>query len=172
MPGERQLGQRALVRDEVRRLLARAPAYSALPPAERRRLGSSLEDAASVLVEEEIEAQAGTLDAVDFPAFVSDLVGGTFAAIVDASIQQMREYAELLGQAAASPGDFTRRRPDVASLREALTGLLRAGPAVAKHAERIEAPERSKRSLRRDRRRLKVRPVGDDGADDGAGDGE
>jgi len=43
---------------------------------------------------------------VDFPAFVSGLIQGVFQAIVDASIQQMEAYGELLAATAKSVGQF------------------------------------------------------------------
>jgi hypothetical protein len=42
------------------------------------------------------EVTRATLNAIDFPSFVGSLIHGTFQAIVDASIQQMQAYAELL----------------------------------------------------------------------------
>lgn len=43
---------------------------------------------------------------VDFPGFVSSLVKGTFNAVVDASIQQMKAYADLVQSVAMSLNDF------------------------------------------------------------------
>jgi hypothetical protein len=47
-----------------------------------------------------------TLNAIDFPSFVASLIQGTFQAIVDASIQQMEAYAELLKNAALTIDSF------------------------------------------------------------------
>lgn len=47
-----------------------------------------------------------TLNAIDFPAFVAGLISGTFHAIVDASIQQMEAYAELLKNVSMSLDKF------------------------------------------------------------------
>jgi hypothetical protein len=44
------------------------------------------------------------LDEIDFPAFVSSLIDGTFNAIVDSSIRQMEAYADLVA-AVAKPLD-------------------------------------------------------------------
>jgi hypothetical protein len=49
-----------------------------------------------------------TLNAIDFPSFVSSLIQGTFQAIVDASIQQMEAYAELLKNAALTVDQFMK----------------------------------------------------------------
>jgi hypothetical protein len=51
--------------------------------------------------------QAGELlRQVNFPAFVAELVQGVFQAVVDASIQQMRAYGELVQSVAMSLNDF------------------------------------------------------------------
>ncbi len=47
-----------------------------------------------------------TLNAIDFPSFVAGLIQGTFHAIVDASIQQMEAYAQLLKNVAMSVDKF------------------------------------------------------------------
>jgi hypothetical protein len=45
---------------------------------------------------------------VDFPKFVSGLVKGVFNAVVDASIQQMQAYGELLSAVSKSVGEFAQ----------------------------------------------------------------
>jgi len=52
------------------------------------------------------EVARATLSAIDFPAFVASLIQGTFQAIVDASIQQMQAYAELLKNVATTVDRF------------------------------------------------------------------
>jgi len=52
------------------------------------------------------EVTRATLNAIDFPGFVASLIQGTFQAIVDASIQQMEAYAELLKNVASSVDRF------------------------------------------------------------------
>ncbi|WP_367325939.1 hypothetical protein [Streptomyces sp. HUAS ZL42] len=47
-----------------------------------------------------------TLDAIDFPGFVADLIRGTFDAVVTASIQQMEAYGELLANVAKTVDQF------------------------------------------------------------------
>jgi phage tail sheath protein FI len=71
------------------------------------------------------------LATVDFPGFVASLVQGTFAAIVDASVQQMRAYAELLGAVAASVDEFTEDSVSEAQARDLLARALLAGVAAA-----------------------------------------
>lgn len=52
------------------------------------------------------EVARATLDAIDFPNFVSGLIQGTFQAIVDSSVQQMEAYAEMLKQVASTVDQF------------------------------------------------------------------
>ncbi len=47
-----------------------------------------------------------TLNAIAFPTFVSDLIQGTFQAIIDASIQQMEAFSELLANVAKTVDGF------------------------------------------------------------------
>ncbi len=47
-----------------------------------------------------------TLNAIAFPTFVADLIKGTFNAIVDASIQQMEAFGELLSNVAKTVDEF------------------------------------------------------------------
>lgn len=55
----------------------------------------------------EIGKESGAaVDDIDFPDFVSDLIQGTFEAIVDASIQQMDAYTELLENVTGSIDQF------------------------------------------------------------------
>lgn len=53
-----------------------------------------------------IEGFGQLVQKVDFPAFVSGLVKGVFNAVVDASIQQMQAYAELLAAVSKSVDQF------------------------------------------------------------------
>jgi hypothetical protein len=52
------------------------------------------------------ELARATLNAINFPDFVASLIQGTFQAIVDASIQQMEAYAELLKNVTTSVDRF------------------------------------------------------------------
>ena len=47
-----------------------------------------------------------TLNAIAFPTFVADLIKGTFQAIVNASIQQMEAYGQLLANVAKTVDQF------------------------------------------------------------------
>ena len=57
-------------------------------------------------VREGVEAFGQLVKKVDFPAFVSGLVNGVFKAVVDASIQQMQAYGELLAATAKTVDQF------------------------------------------------------------------
>jgi len=51
---------------------------------------------------------ADTLQAVNFPGFVAGLIQGVFQAIVDATTQQVREYANLVASLSRSVDAFSR----------------------------------------------------------------
>jgi hypothetical protein len=57
---------------------------------------------------EQFGATGDAVDAINFPGFVASLIQGTFQAIVDATAQQLREYAELVGNLSRSVDDFAR----------------------------------------------------------------
>jgi phage tail sheath protein FI len=76
------------------------------------------------------------LDAVDFPDFVAGLVQGVFAAIVDASVQQMQAYADLLAGVAKTVDEFAEDNVSEAAARDLLTGALLAGVAASSACER------------------------------------
>ncbi|MBN1656618.1 MAG: hypothetical protein JXA30_22795 [Deltaproteobacteria bacterium] len=61
-----------------------------------------------------------TLDAVAFPAFVAGLIQGTFQAIVDATTQQVREYANLVASISKTVDEFTRDNVHPNQVRDAL----------------------------------------------------
>jgi hypothetical protein len=62
---------------------------------------------------------------VDFPAFVANLLSGTFHAIVDSSTQQVRAYAELIHAVRESLDDFA---DDQVRTRNACESLARRFP--------------------------------------------
>jgi hypothetical protein len=85
----------------------------------RRALG---QDLAAIIAH--VGRDAGGLD---FPAFVADLLGGTFQAIVDGSIDQMRAYAELVHAVRESLDDFA---DDHARAHHARAGLAKRFPGL------------------------------------------
>lgn len=58
------------------------------------------------------------VDAVDFPDFVSSLIQGVFQAIVDASIQQMEGYTEMLAAVTKSVEQFAKDQISDAQARD------------------------------------------------------
>lgn len=62
----------------------------------RTRFGQAGEDLANVVRK------------VDFPGFVADLIKGVFNAVVDASIQQMEAYAELVANVAKDVDEYMK----------------------------------------------------------------
>jgi hypothetical protein len=56
--------------------------------------------------------------AVDFPAFVAGLIHGTFNAIVNASIEQMEAYGELVKAVAQAVDEFMQDNVDDAAARD------------------------------------------------------
>lgn len=87
------------VRGQVRAMLERTPAYAKLSEKERRRLEEGLVSAIPL-------AAPDPGAAVDFPAFVAELVEGTFEAVVDASVEQMEAYGRLLESATSAVEEF------------------------------------------------------------------
>lgn len=122
-----------LVRTEVRRLLDAAPAFAKLDPDARRPLADSMTEVACALVPAE---------KLDVPGFVSDLIRGTFEAIVDASIQQMAAYADLLGELAKSVDAFKEDNITDDQARDYLTiqGLASAKQIDAALFEKLAVP--------------------------------
>lgn len=59
-------------------------------------------------VREGVEEFGAMVKKVDFPAFVSGLVNGVFKAVVDASMEQMRAYGELLSACSKTVDEFAR----------------------------------------------------------------
>jgi hypothetical protein len=79
--------------------------------------------------------QAGRmLNEVNFPGFVASLVKGTFNAVVDASIQQMQAYAELVQGVAMSLNEFRDQHTEVgegrAHLMSKYPNIFQAGQST------------------------------------------
>jgi len=94
--------RRDAIRNAVEELLGRSRAFRSLPPERQREISSNTVAVASAMA----EAQGAVVHEVDFPDFVRDLIHGVFDAIVDASIQQMEAYAELVAAVAQSADRF------------------------------------------------------------------
>jgi hypothetical protein len=107
------------VRRAVRDLLDRAPAYRKLADDERRKLVDGLVDVGGTLALEDADR------ATDLPGFVAGLVEGTFAAVVDASVQQLQAYAELVHAVSVDEDDPPRIRERLAAhARPARAGVM------------------------------------------------
>jgi hypothetical protein len=65
---------------------------------------------------------AEAVAAIDFPGFVAGLVHGVFQAIVDATAQQVREYAALVASLSRSVEDFTAENVTPNQARDVLVG--------------------------------------------------
>jgi len=127
----RSESRRDAIRDAVTELLDRSRAFGSLPPERRREIASNTVAVASAMA----EAQGALVHEVDFPDFVRDLIHGTFDAIVDASIQQMEAYAELVAAVARSVDRFLEENVSDddarAWLDRTLPGIDGAGEATA-----------------------------------------
>ena len=112
-----------LVRREVRRLLAASPAYRKLALDTQERLAEDMVRIGAYLAEPEgiranglagaitavpgeAAGRSNRLASVNFPAFVSGLIQGVFQAIVDASIEQMEAYGDLVNSVTQAVGEF------------------------------------------------------------------
>ncbi|WP_394826327.1 hypothetical protein [Pendulispora albinea] len=67
-----------------------------------------MKDSGAAATREAVSAFADAVRQVDFPKFVSDLVHGVFAAIVDSSIKQMQAYADLVKNVAKSVDEYMK----------------------------------------------------------------
>lgn len=138
--------RRDTVRDAVTELLDRSSAFRSLPAERQRQVTSNTVAVARAMA----EAQGALLREVDFPAFVRDLIQGTFDAIVNASIQQMEAYAELVAAVAGTVDRFLEENVSDddarAWLDQTLPGIDGTGEATA-----ALALDAARRSLAKDR---------------------
>jgi hypothetical protein len=119
------------VRDAVRVLLSRSAAFARLAAAMQSRVSRDTTAIAADLAVGFKEL----IESVDFPQFVTALVTGVFDAIVDASIQQMEAYADLVAAVAASLDKF---RDDNISDESARDYLREASPLLSDPPTREE----------------------------------
>jgi hypothetical protein len=71
------------------------------------------------------------LEAVNFPGFVASLLQGTFQAIVDATVQQVREYAALVASLSQSIDAFARDNVSASQIRGELAQRYPQDLAIA-----------------------------------------
>jgi hypothetical protein len=82
------------------------PTPASTPPAEAA--PAPAPSGPRVAASDALAARTGALiDEVDFPGFVASLIHGTFDAIVEASIRQMEEFADLVSAVAKDIDQFT-----------------------------------------------------------------
>jgi hypothetical protein len=81
--------------------LARAAAGTPAPPPP-----PAAEEWSPRAAREVARVTRATLNAIEFPTFVADLIKGTYNAIIDASIKQMEAYAELIANVAKTVDQF------------------------------------------------------------------
>jgi hypothetical protein len=104
-----------------------SPGFASLPPSERRQIARDLAKVVSFMGGEVDQPARGKRGSVDFPDFVASLIEGTFTAIVNASISQMKAYAELVCAVARSVDDFTRSNDSKGAERRRLATKLLTG---------------------------------------------
>lgn len=111
-----------------------------------------------------------TLNAIAFPTFVADLLKGTFQAVVDASIQQMEAYGELLSNVAKTVDEFMADNISNNQARDWLAGsypqLVRLdtsdGTPRARLAANADDVEGSAQAVRRDLQIGERQPIDDE----------
>ena len=101
-------------------------------------------------VTQSVENFRRLVDTVDFPEFVSGLIQGVFQAIVDASIQQMEAYGELLAATAKTVDQFAndhisdgQAREMIANRFPSIVRIERTSGGGERLAEREEAEDTS-----------------------------
>jgi hypothetical protein len=123
-----------LIHEEVRGYLALRGSFGRLAEARRSALASDMTVVTASLIDRLDPASAAGLAAeIDFPSFVSDLIAGTFDAVVDASIQQMEAYADLVREVAGELGGAEAGAAGAARFAERLRPRLRAVAARPGH---------------------------------------
>ena len=122
-----RLGQTPVLRQTV---VADAPApeparaLQSLPPARaaQAKKGPAQDEFSPRAASQAAQITRDTLNAIAFPTFVADLIKGTFQAIVDASIQQMEAYGNLLSNVAKTVDQFMADNISDNNARDYLAG--------------------------------------------------
>jgi hypothetical protein len=149
--------QTVAVREAVGALLSRSAAFGSLSPAVQARVAGDMTHIADYLAAREgTAAFASFVDEVDFPAFVTDLIGSVFDAVVDASVRQMEAYADLIAAVAASVDEFRDERVTDVQARERLCerfpalceGTSTVGRSPASRAPAVAGPTRGRVTTR------------------------
>jgi hypothetical protein len=98
-----RLGQTPVLRTEPEPERRRSPWVRAADSPFQVQANSPFQSRA---VDRVADTTGAVLGAIDFPRFVADLIKGTFNAIVDASIQQMEAFGELVANVAKTVDQF------------------------------------------------------------------
>jgi len=121
LPPPPQPVSQALARDAFGREIVeprQQPQQGADPFAD---LGGSAGKAKKESATDALGRRAGALsDELDFPAFVSSLVHGTFDAMVDSSIRQMQSFADLVAAVSKPLDQFTQENVTLNQARDFL----------------------------------------------------
>lgn len=119
-------------------------------PRARAMAGENQSDGHGDHLNDGVDAMGNAVDAIDFPGFVSELIQGVFQAVVDASIQQMEAFAELVANVSKSVDQFMKDNVSEDQARDYLVGQypdhlqadLEAGKLAAKpEADTDNAPD-------------------------------
>ena len=100
------------------RALAESQAVGELKERLAQAPGQVGQDFEAGAVREGVEAFDNLVQTVDFPSFVSGLVQGVFRAVVDASMEQMKAYGELLAAVTKSVEQFANDNITEGSARD------------------------------------------------------
>jgi hypothetical protein len=114
---------RAEMRQQVDQMFSRSKGYRQLPGDEQRRLAADVEALVTIVARDRS-------DAIDVPAFVADLIAGTLHAVLLASTQQMRAYADLVAHGLASIEQFSAQahsRPAMRQRQQLLASMVLMG---------------------------------------------
>jgi hypothetical protein len=114
---------KAAVQRATRDLLERNPAFSRLPASRRDQIARDTIKVAEYLAElpKGTDGFGNRVQEVNFPTFVADLLKGVFDAIVKASIDQMKAFAELIAAVAKSLDQFRDQNISDKQARDFLT---------------------------------------------------
>ena len=104
----KKLGQTPVVREQttITGSVERPAAAALASKSSKKEKGPAADEFAPRAASNVATITRDTLNAVAFPTFVADLIKGTFQAIVNASIQQMEAYGQLLSNVAKTVDQF------------------------------------------------------------------
>jgi macrodomain Ter protein organizer (MatP/YcbG family) len=132
--------------------MARSSRRVKLAPARTRQIARDTGAIASYLAAGGAAAgMQDLIDQVDFPEFVARLIEGTFNAAVDASIEQMQAYGDLVKDVARTVEAFAQ---DNLTAEQARDRLMAKYPELIDDADDRPDDDDKKRTIRARRKRL------------------